>query len=298
MNRRDSFRILAASAAALPVVAAEVPEGLPTRAIPSSGEKIPRIGFCSSPNTGELPPATTEESLKAYVSMGSKVLAVSPRHEGADEVFGGLIGKLNLRDKLFLSGMVRARGKEDGIAAMKTTMKNLGAERMDLFLVSDLIDAKVHLDTLRGWKKDGLVKYIGIQQTILGPQFLEETCKVAQSEVLDFIQIDYSLSSHFADRKLLPLATDKGIAVLASFPLGGGESAQNAEKRPLPDWAVELRCKSWRQLFLKFTLSHPAITCALITRLPLPLIREVMEAAQGPLPDEKMRERILKEVEG
>ena len=218
---------------------------------------------------------------------------VSPRHEGADEVIGNALGKLGGKDKVFLAGMVRAQGKEAGVTSMKETMEYLGTKKMDLMLVADLLDAKAHLDTLRGWKKDGLVRYIGLEHSIPSDQYFEEMSRLAASEPIDFIHIDYSISRPLADKKLLAVASDKGIAVIAERPLVGGNIAMKADTMELPGWATELGCKSWQQLFFKFTISHPAITSSVIAMPSRSKLVELAEAAQGPMLDAGLRTKLL-----
>ncbi|QJE94413.1 aldo/keto reductase [Luteolibacter luteus] len=295
MNRRESLRLLTACAAVSPIRAADqaAPLSIPLRAIPFTGEKIPVFGVVSAPNTPEKRPAEVEEVLKPFVEMGGKMVMVSPRHEGADEVIGNALGKLGVKDKVFLAGMVRAQGKEAGVTSMKETMECLGTKKMDLMLVADLVDAKVHLDTLRGWKKDGLVRYIGLEHSIPSNRYFEEMTRLAASVPIDFIHIDYSISRSMADKRLLGVASDKGIAVIAARPLGGGEIAVKADTMELPGWAAELGCKSWHQLFLKFALSHPAITSSVITMPSPSSLAELAEAAHGPMLDAGLRTKLL-----
>ncbi|QJE94414.1 aldo/keto reductase [Luteolibacter luteus] len=266
---------------------------IPLRAIPSSGEKIPVLGVDSAANTPEKRSAEVEEFLKPFVEMGGKMVMVSPRHEGADEAIGNALGRLGVKDEVFLAGMIRVQGKEAGVTSMKETMVNLGTKKMDLMLISDLIDVKAHLNTLRGWKKDGLIRYLGLEVSFPVPQYLDETTRLAATEPLDFIQVRYSPNMPQADKKLLGVASDRGIAVIANNPLGGGNIAIKSQAMKLPGWATELGCKTWNQLFFKFTISHPAVTSSVLTMAAPSLLAEIAEAAQGPMLDAGLRTKLL-----
>ena len=263
-----------------------------TRAIPSSGEKLPVIGM-GTWQTFDVRPkeaAPLELILQAFVELGGKVLDSSPMYGKSEEVAGGMIGKFKLRDKLFVATKVWTQGKEQGIEQMKASMEKLQAKPIDLMQVHNLVDVAAHLDTLRGWKKEGLVRYIGITHYTASQH--EAVEKVLKAETLDFVQINYSVAERDAEKTLLPLAKDRGVAVIANRPFAGGEAFKKLSANPLPDWAKEIDCTSWAQLLLKFVVSHPAMTCAIPATSKIDHVRDNMKAGYGRMPDEEMRKKI------
>jgi aryl-alcohol dehydrogenase-like predicted oxidoreductase len=163
--------------------------------------------------------------------------------------------------------------------------------------VHNLIDVDTHLDTLAEWKRRGLVRYIGITHyTAGGHDAVGRVIDRPRSAPLDFIQINYSVGEREAERRLLPLARDRGVAVIANRPFGGGDLIRRLSRRPVPAWAAEIDCKSWPQMLLKFVVSHPAITCAIPATSNVAHLRENMQAGDGGLPDEAMRSRIAAEA--
>jgi aryl-alcohol dehydrogenase-like predicted oxidoreductase len=160
--------------------------------------------------------------------------------------------------------------------------------------VHNLVDAATHLDTLRGWKREGRVRYVGVTHYTAGSY--DEVAERAAAEPLDFIQINYSVAEREAERRLLPLARERGVAVIANRPFAGGDLFRRLRARPLPDYAAEIGCASWAQLMLKFIVSHPAITCTIPGTSKVEHLRDNMQAGTGRLPDEKLRARIAAEV--
>lgn len=293
MTRRDSIRILAAGAGCTAAVAADdAAPAINTRPIPSSGEKLPVIGM-GTWQTFDVPQekaASMEPILQAFVELGGKVLDSSPMYGRSEEMAGGMIGKFGLRDKLFVATKVWTTGKEEGIKQMEASMKKLKARPIDLMQVHNLQDVATHLETLRGWKKDGLVRYLGITHYTASQH--EAVEKLLAAETLDFVQINYSVGERDAEKRLLLLAKDRGIAVIANRPFAGGELIKGLTKKPLPDWAKEIDCSSWAQLLLKWVVSHPAMTCAIPATSKIDHLRDNMKAGFGTMPDETMRKRI------
>ncbi|WP_367872791.1 aldo/keto reductase [Luteolibacter sp. Populi] len=294
MTRRDSLRIMAAGAGSTALAnAADAPtKAINTRAIPSSGEKLPVIGM-GTWQTFDVPPdkaAPLEQILQAFVELGGKVLDSSPMYGKSEEVAGAMIAKFGLRPKLFVATKVWIDGKDQGIAQMKASMEKLQSKPIDLMQVHNLKDVAVHLDTLRGWKKDGLVRYLGITHYTASQHGAVE--KLLAAEALDFVQINYSVGESDAEKTLLPMAKDRGIAVIANRPFAGGELLKALLAKPLPEWAKEIECTSWPQLLLKFVVSHPAMTCAIPATSKIAHLRDNMQAGYGTMADEAMRKKI------
>ena len=263
-----------------------------TRAIPSTGEKLPVIGM-GTWQTFDVRPkeaAPMELILQAFVELGGKVLDSSPMYGRSEEMAGYMIGKFGLREKLFVATKVWTTGKEEGIRQMEASMEKLKARPIDLMQVHNLQDVATHLDTLRGWKKGGLVRYLGITHYTASQHQAVE--KLLETEKLDFVQINYSVGEREAEKRLLPLARERGVAVIANRPFAGGELIKGLVKKPLPEWAKEIDCDSWAQLLLKWVVSHPAMTCAIPATSKIDHLRDNMQAGLGVMPDDEMRKRI------
>ncbi|HEY1121909.1 MAG TPA: aldo/keto reductase [Haloferula sp.] len=295
MTRRDTFRLMAGGLAMSQVTGQEpAATSMITRPIPSSGEKLPVIGMGTWQTFDVADPAPLEEVLKVFSELGGKLLDSSPMYGKSEQVAGDLIGKLGLRDKLFVATKVWTKGKAEGIAQMESSMKKLRAKPIDLMQVHNLVDVGTHLDTLRGWKKDGIIRYLGVTHYTASQH--EAVEKLVASETLDFLQINYSLGEREAEDKLLPLAKDRGVAVIVNRPFAGGELFKKLREKPLPAWAKEIDCESWAQVMLKFVVSHPAITCAIPATSKVAHLRDNMKAGYGAMPDEAMRKRMVAEA--
>ncbi|MCW1914086.1 aldo/keto reductase [Luteolibacter sp. GHJ8] len=293
MTRRDSIRVLAAGATSMPAIAADdASPQMNTRAIPSSGEKLPVIGMGTwqTFDVGPKEAAPLEIILQEFASRGGKLLDSSPMYGRSEEVAGAMIRKFRLWDKLFVATKVWTTGKQEGIKQMESSMEKLVAKPLDLMQVHNLQDVATHLQTLRDWRKDGLVRYLGITHYTASQHGAVE--KLLESETLDFVQINYSVGERDAEKRLLPLAKDRGVAVIANRPFAGGELIKGLTKKPLPDWAGELGCTTWAQLLLKWVVSHPAMTCAIPATSKIGHLRDNMAAGRGAMPDEKMRAEI------
>src|SRR6266576_7285352 len=272
MTRREATRLIGVSAAGLclPVRALRAQakaesSTMLTRAIPSTGEKLPVIGLgtwqafdvdLTADNRRQL-----GDVLSLFVKLGGRVIDTSPMYGRAEDVIGALTTELGIQDKIFLATKVWTRGKKDGIKSMERSMALLRAKRIDLMQVHNLVDVHTHLATLREWKSQGRIRYLGITHYEAGA--FGEMEKVLRSEKLDFVQINYSLMEPQAEQSLLPLARERGIAVLANRPFGAGDLFDKVRSKPLPDWASEFDCRSWAQFFLKWIVAHSAITCAI-----------------------------------
>jgi aryl-alcohol dehydrogenase-like predicted oxidoreductase len=302
MTRREAAKIIGGTAAglALPISirAANESSTMLTRVIPSSGEKLPVIGLgtwrafdvdLTTDNRRQL-----EEVLSLFVKFGGRVIDSSPMYGRAEEVIGELTAALGIRDKVFLATKVWTHGKENGIKSMERSMALLRTKRVDLMQVHNLVDVQTHLATLREWKQQGRIRYLGITHHEAGA--FSDVERIMRSEKLDFLQINYSLMEREAEERVLPLAQERGIAVLINRPFGAGDLFGKVRSKPLPGWATEFDCRSWAQFFLKWIVAHPAVTCAIpATDKPVHL-EDNVQGGVGRLPDENMRRRMVEFV--
>jgi aryl-alcohol dehydrogenase-like predicted oxidoreductase len=269
-----------------------------TRQIPASGEEVPVVGlgtwqtFDVGPRAPER--AALQEVLRNFAELGGTLVDTSPMYGNAETVLGDLISALDLRPKLFVATKVWISGREAGIRQMEASLRKLRTETVDLMQVHNLVDVDNHLDTLQGWKRDGRVRYIGVTHYTASAH--EALAKVIASQPIDFLQVNYSVGEPEAERRLLPLAQERGVAVIVNRPFGGGSLLRRLGGRPLPAWASELGCDSWSQLLLKWVVSHPAVTCAIPATSRVEHLQDNLEAGDGPLPDESLRARIAAEA--
>jgi aryl-alcohol dehydrogenase-like predicted oxidoreductase len=297
LSRRDTLRVFGATAAGAFLGASGAgafPEPI-LRAIPSSGERIPVIGLgtWSTFDVGSSAAARAplEEVLARFVERGGRVVDSSPMYGRSEEVVGAVAAKLGLKGRLFLATKVWTRGREAGLNQIETSERLLGTKRLDLLQVHNLLDLETHLATLRAWKDAGRVRYIGV--THYTASAYPEVERVLLREKLDFLQVNYSLAEREAEGRILPLAREKGVAVLVNRPFGGGEALRRVLGRALPAWAAEFDCTSWAQFFLKWILANPAVTCAIPATSKRAHLDEDLDAALGRLPDEKLRRRMV-----
>lgn len=300
LSRRDTLRVFGATAAGALLGrsgAGASPEPL-LRAIPSSGERIPVVGlgtwstFDVGSSAAERQPL--EGVLTRFSERGGRVVDSSPMYGRSEAVVGEIAAKRGITEKLFLATKVWTRGRAAGIEQMETSERLLGTKRLDLLQVHNLLDVDTHLATLRAWKEKGRVRYIGV--THYNESAYPEVERVLLREKLDFLQVNYSLSERGAEKRILPLARDKGVAVLVNRPFGGGEALRRVLSRPLPPWAAEFDCTSWAQFFLKWILAHPAVTCAIPATNKRTHLDDNFDAALGRLPGEALRRRMIEAV--
>ncbi len=230
-----------------------------TRPIPSTGEEIPAVGLGTwiGFDIGDAERASRTQVLQALFDAGGSVIDSSPMYGRAEEVTGDLLAAMGTRG--FLATKVWTRGREDGLRQIEDSFRLLRTDRMDLLQIHNLLDWRIHLETLRGLKQEGRVRYIGI--THYTSAALPEIERAIETEKLDFVQLGYSLTQTEAADRVLPLCADKGVAVLVNRPFGGGGMFDRVRRHALPPWAAELDIASWGQFFLKFILAHPAVTC-------------------------------------
>jgi diketogulonate reductase-like aldo/keto reductase len=265
-----------------------------TRIIPSSGEKLPVIGlgtwqsFDVGNSVNERAPL--KEVLNILINHGGSVIDSSPMYGRSEKVVGDLTTELKLKDKIFEATKVWTKGKAAGIGQMNNSIKLMHANPMDLMQVHNLQDWDTHLTTLKKWRAIGQVRYIGITHYHSGGY--DEMEKIMKSEPIDFIQINYNLAVRDAAERILPLAKDKGIAVLINRPYEGGSLFRKSKGKALPDWSQEFDAKTWGQFFLKFILSHPAVTCVIPgTSKPKHMLDNV-QAGFGELPSVEMHKKM------
>jgi aryl-alcohol dehydrogenase-like predicted oxidoreductase len=258
--------------AALPSFAQQQPPQSPpppmpmnTRPIPATQEALPVvgcgtwIGFDQRPGTDDY--KRLPGVLDALFAAGGKVIDSSPMYGRSEETTGELLAASGHTARAFLATKVWTSGREAGIAQMEQSFQRLRTSRIDLMQVHNLVDWRTHLATLRGWKDKGRVRYIGI--THYTASAYAEVEAVLRAEKLDFLQINYSADARDAEKRLLPLAAERGVAVIVNLPFGGGGLLRRLRDKPLPGWAADIDCASWAQVLLKFVLSHPGVTCVI-----------------------------------
>ena len=269
-----------------------------TRTIPSSGEKLPVIGLGTwqafDVNLTADIRKQLEDVLSLFVKLGGRVIDSSPMYDRAEEVIGELHSALGIRDKVFLATKVWTRGKQSGIQSMERSMALLRTNRIDLMQVHNLVDVNIQLATLQEWKQQGRIRYTGVTHYESGA--LDEIERLMRSHKFDFLQINYSLMETEAEKRVLPLAQDRGVAVIANRPFGSGDLFAKVHSKPLPDWAAELDSRSWAQFFLKWIVANPAITCAIPATDKPRHLEDNMQGGIGRLPDPTMRRRMLELV--
>jgi diketogulonate reductase-like aldo/keto reductase len=300
-TRRDLLRFAAAVGAALPlgVLGAPPAEAIRMRAIPSSGEGIPAMGLGTSRTfevgAGAAERAEPREVMERFAAAGGRVVDSSPMYGSAETVVGDLAADLGVTDGLFFATKVWTDGREDGIRQMERSMARLRTGQIDLMQVHNLVDTETHLRTLRDWKEQGRVRYIGITHYHEGAH--DDLTRWLKNERLDFVQLNYSIAEREAEDDLLPLAAERGVAVLVNRPFARGNLFRAVRGKPLPEWAGEFDCHSWAQYFLKYVLGHPAVTCPIpATSKPKHLV-DNMQAAFGALPDAGQRRRMRDHLE-
>jgi len=297
LSRRDLLRLGVAGALALgigvPAAGTAGPVPLLRRTIPRTGESVPAVGLGTSDAFETMSGedlAPLEEVLRLFIAKGGRLIDTSPTYGNAEQVIGTLAGKLGVTDELFLATKVHEVGKESGIDQMERSERLLRRKRLDLIQVHNLVDLDTQLRTLRAWKEAGRIRYLGI--THYQTYAFETLERLMRREPLDFVQFNYSIVTPEAERRLLPLARDKGIAVIVNRAFEDGALFRRTRGRALPDWAGEIDCSSWAQFALKYVLAHAAVTCVIpATSKPRHLL-DNMAAGVGRLPDAAMQRRM------
>jgi len=262
-----------------------------TKPIPSSGEALPVIGLGTWQTFDVGSDAAARAPLRETLTLlNGNMVDSSPMYGSSETVAGDLIAELGVREKVFMATKVWTTGREEGIRQMETSLKRLRVERMDLMQVHNLADVATHTETLKEWKQKKRIRYIGITHyTSSAYGEVERWLKTKQH---DFLQINYSLGEREAENRLLPMALDLGVAVIANRPFAEGALFRRVKDKPLPPWAAELGIGSWAQYFLKWIVSHPAITCAIPGTGNPKHMADNLGAGRGPLPDAAARKRM------
>jgi aryl-alcohol dehydrogenase-like predicted oxidoreductase len=270
------------------------PGNVARRRIPSSGEMIPIVGLGTNrygvgPTAAERAPL--REALARFHEWGGRVIDTAPGYGTSESVLGDLVADLGIRDELFLATKVdRDAGRDDSVAQMRDSARELGTDTIDLMQVHNLRGWESNIPLLQELRQDGRFRYIGIT-TSRSSQYAEMEQAMRRHD-LDFIQVDYSLEQRGAAERLLPLAADRGMAVMLNRTFGGGRLFAAVGERALPGWAAELGITSWAQLLLKYALSHPAATVAIPGMTKVRHVDDNFGAAQGPMPDAAQRRQI------
>jgi diketogulonate reductase-like aldo/keto reductase len=271
-----------------------------TKAIPGSGERVPAVGMGSwltfDVRDDQVARERRRAVLQAFFDGGGAVVDSSPMYGSSEEVIGYCLARIANRQALFSATKVWTLFQSRGVRQMEASERLWGVERFDLMQIHNLLDWEVHLETLTEWKAEGRVRYIGI--TTSDGRRHGEMEEIMAEQPIDFVQFTYNVLDREAEKRLLPLAAERGLAVIANRPFRRGALFDYFERYPLPDWVRDFDCANWAQYFLKFIVSHPAVTCAIPATSRVDHMRENMGAALGRLPDPDMRERMIRHVEG
>ncbi|MET0070698.1 MAG: aldo/keto reductase [Candidatus Thiodiazotropha sp.] len=263
--------------------------------IPVSNESLPVIGmgtsrtFDSAGNSQKI--ANLEKVLAQFFSMGGTLIDSSPMYGSAEQVIGTLLKRVEPKS-LFTATKVWTDGKANGVTQMELSRKLWGVERFDLMQIHNLRDWRAHLETLQAMKAEGRIRYLGI--TTSHGRDHDELYEVLSNHSFDFVQLSYNINNRRVEERLLPLAMDRGIAVIANRPFARGDLFRMVKDKPMPNWVDEFDCNSWAQFFLKYVVSHPALTCAIPATSKVHHMLDNMSAGFGRLPDSGMRKEMEK----
>lgn len=266
------------------------------RSIPSSGEQVPVVGMGSSRtfNVDSSPQKLAQLGaiMKVFFDHGGAVIDSSPMYGSAEARIGDVLRNMAQRPDIFAATKVWTNGRESGIEQMLDSSRRMNVERFDLIAVHNLVDWKTQLATLKQWKAEGKVRYIGI--TTSHGRYHDELLDIMRREPLDFVQFSYNIDNLDAERSLLPLAADRGIATMINRPYQRGSLFRKSKGKPLPELASEIDCKSWGQFYLKFILGHAAVTCVIPATSKEKHMRDNMQANFGRLPSAAQRAEMLR----
>ncbi len=292
---------LGAASALARAGAAAPPSSQPilTRAIPKSGEMIPAIGlgtwivFNVGRDAGLR--AQRFEVMRTFFALGGGMIDSSPMYGSAEEVIGDGLKNVPGASNVFSATKVWIWGKARGLRQMEDSRRLWGVKRFDLMQVHNMLDWEAHLETLLADKAAGRVRYVGV--TTSHGERHDTVIKAMETGKLDFVQFSYNAADREAEKRLLPIAAERRLAVIANRPFRTGDLIDHVARHPLPPWAGEIDCANWAQVLLKFVISHPAVTCAIPATSRADHAAENMGALRGRLPDPRMRARIARHVE-
>jgi diketogulonate reductase-like aldo/keto reductase len=266
--------------------------------IPSTGEPLPVIGMGTwiTFNVGDDPVArdVRTDVLRAFFAAGGGMIDSSPMYGTAEAVVGSCLARLDRPEGLFSATKVWTSSTAEGVEQIAASERLWGLPRLDLLQVHNLLNWRSHLETLSAMKAEGAVRYIGI--TTSHGRRHPELAQIMETQPIDFVQLTYNIVDREAETRLLPLAAERGIAVIANRPFQGGPLIDRVERHPLPSWAREIDCTAWSQVLLKFIVSHPAVTCAIPATSRVDHMEENMAAARGAMPDAALRRRMAADV--
>jgi diketogulonate reductase-like aldo/keto reductase len=268
------------------------------RKIPSSGETLPVIGLGTWQSFDVSSTANVEPLSDVLATMsraGGKLIDSSPMYGRSETIIGILTDKAP-SDQFFYATKVWTTGKEEGIRQMESSFSKFRRPVIDLMQIHNLVDWKTHLHTLLRWKEEGRIRYVGITHYM--DSMHDELAKIIRSEKIDFVQFNYSIFHRHAEANLLKTAEAHGVATLINRPFSEGKLFEKMKEKQLPMWAKEFELHSWSQFFLKFIISHPAVTCVIPATSNPAHAEDNLKAGTGPLPDGKQRQRMVEFVEG
>lgn len=278
---------------------ATTPGKMLMRRIPSSGEMLPAVGLGTSGpfevGAEESARAPLREVLNAFFAGGAALIDTSPMYSTAEAVLGDLLsqdqqGRAFIATKVWTPGSGGA-AEQKGVEQMQRSMALLKHKRVELMQVHNLVDVDTHLKTLRRWKAEGRIKYLGV--THYTTSSYPDLISIIEREKLDFVQFNYSVTTREAEKRLLPLCADRGVAVLVNRAFEDGNLFARVRDKPLPAWTAEFGASSWAQVFLKFVLAHPAVTCVIPATGKVRNLVDNLGAGIGPLPDARHRAQII-----
>jgi len=269
------------------------------KVIPKSGELLPVIGMGTSrtfdSNNDNEMLLRLQQVTQTFFDMGGGMIDSSPMYGSAQQVIGQLLPKVKSNKNLFSATKVWIDGKDEGIEQMEQSRKLWGIKNFDLMQIHNLVDWETHLETLKQMKAEGKIRYIGI--TTSHGRFHSDLSEILKKQDFDFVQLSYNIANRDVESPLLSIAQDKGIAVIINRPYQRGDLFRHVRSKALPSWAKEFQCESWGQYFLKYVVSHPAVTCAIPATTKVKHMKDNMQAGYGSLPTAKQRIKMLKYFE-
>jgi len=296
LSRRQLLRAGAGGAAIALMGERAMGQSILRKPIPRSGEFLPVVGLGTwqtfDVGAGPAERAPLKEVLREFVQRGGSVIDSSPMYGRSETVGGEIAAELGIHKLLFVATKVWTSGRDAGIRQMEESLRRLRVKKLDLMQVHNLVDYRTHLTTLRKWREEGKIRYLGVTHYHAGAY--AELARVLATEDLDFVQLNYSMAERDAEERLLPLAAEKRIAVLVNRPFAEGALFNRTRGKTLPPWAKEIGCASWAQFFLKFIISHPTVTCAIPATSKVSHLIDNMQAGASPLPDARIRAQMVR----
>jgi aryl-alcohol dehydrogenase-like predicted oxidoreductase len=298
LSRRQLLRAGVGGAALALMGEPAMGQSILRKPIPRSGELLPVVGLGTwqtfDVGTGPSERAPLKEVLREFVQRSGAVIDSSPMYGRSETVVGEIAADIGVHKQLFVATKVWTSGRDAGMRQMEESIRRLRVQKLDLMQVHNLVDYRTHLTTLRKWRDEGKIRYLGVTHYHAGAY--AELARVLATEELDFVQLNYSMAERDAEERLLPLAADKRIAVLVNRPFAQGALFKRTSGKTLPPWTKEIGCASWSQFFLKFVVAHPAVTCAIPATSKVSHLIDNMQAGAGPLPDARMRARMARDL--